>query len=135
MSRWSLVLAGLTLASACSDAEPFVPDQPPTSAVIVRIEVSVPESTLEVGDTTSAVATAYADDGAALALVSFVWDSSDTTVATVTPKVPPEGATVSAVSLGVTSLLATAGGVSSEPVPITVAEPEAPSGVGEPSGP
>jgi hypothetical protein len=128
MSRWSLVLAGLILASACSDAEPFVPEQPPTSAAIVRIQVSVAEATLEVGDSTSAVAMAYDDDGTALALVSFEWISSDSTVATVAARVPSEGATVSAVSLGVTSLLATAGGVSSEPVPITVAEPEEPSG-------
>jgi type IV pilus biogenesis protein CpaD/CtpE len=135
MSRWSLVLAGLILASACSDAEPFVPEQPPTSAAIVRIEVSVAESTLEIGDTTSAMATAYAEDGTALPLVSFTWSSSDSTVATVTPKVPSEGATVSAVSLGVTSLLAGAGGVSSAAVPITVAEPEVPAGVGGPSGP
>ncbi len=135
MSRWSLMLAGLILASACTDADPFVPDEPPTSAAIVRIEVSVAASTLEIGDTTSAMATAYAEDGNALALVSFIWSSSDSTVATVTPEVPSAGATVSAMSLGVTSLSATAGGVSSEPVPITVAEPEVPDGVGESSGP
>jgi len=123
-----LVLAGLILVSACSDTEPFVPEQPPTSAAVVRIQVSVAVATLEVGETTSAVATAYDGDGTALALVSFVWISSDSTVATVAAKVPSEGATVSAVSLGVASLRATAGGVSSEPVPITVAEPEEPSG-------
>jgi uncharacterized protein YjdB len=122
------MLAGSILVSACSDAEPFVPEQPPTSAAIVSIQVSVAEATLEVGDTTSAVAVAHAEDGSALALVSFRWSSSDSTVATVAAKVPSAGATVSAVALGVTSLVATAGGVSSEPLPITVAEPEEPSG-------
>ena len=129
MSRRSVVLAAVVLISACSSADVFVPDQPPSSAAVVRIEITS-AATLVIGDTATALATAYDEDGSAVGLVSFTWSTADSTVATVTPR----EATVRAVSIGVTSLQVRVGGVASTPFAINVVEPEPPEGVGDPLG-
>jgi hypothetical protein len=130
MSRWSLLVAGTLLTSGCTDADPFVPDQPPLAGTIVRIQVTAEQATLAVGDSTTAVATAFGEDGSAVALVKFAWAMSDTAVAVVTSEQPSEEASLSGVAVGETELRATAGGIASEPFLITVVEPE-PPGDGE----
>jgi hypothetical protein len=77
-----------------------------------------------------ATATAFRDDGTAVPLVRFAWAVADTAVAVVTSEQPSEGATVSGVAPGETTLRATAGGVSSESFLLTVVEPEPPEGDG-----
>lgn len=130
MSRWSLLVAGTMLASGCTDADPFVPDEAPLSGTIVRIQAAAEQATVVVGDSTMATATAFGADGTAVPFVRFAWTVADTAVAVVTSEQPSQGATVSAVAAGETTLRATAGGVSSEPVLLTVVEPEPPEGEG-----
>ena len=121
--RWTWMMAVPVLAAGCEDAQPLSTTDP-SSALVARVEIGLVADNVELGDSTAARATAFSPAGTPVALVDFVWSSSDTSVATVEALVPSGGAVVRSVALGATSLTAQAGGISSEPVQLVVVEPE-----------
>lgn len=121
--RWTWMMALPVLMAGCGSAEPLSTTDP-SSALVARVEITVDAGNVELGDSTTARATAFSPGGAPVALVDFVWSSSDTSVATVEALVPSDDAVVRSVALGATSLMARAGGIASEPVALVVVEPE-----------
>jgi hypothetical protein len=114
---------------ACGDAGILVSGDP-SSAIIAGVEVALENVSLEVGDSTFAHAVARSQSGESIALVDFTWTSSDTAVAMVQASAQSAAAVVRSVAVGVASLTASAGGISSNPVQVTVVEPEAPDSTG-----
>jgi Electron transfer DM13/Bacterial Ig-like domain (group 2) len=82
-----------------------------------RIEITPPQLAVELGETASYTAVFYEPDGSINAAASFVWTSSDPSVATVS-----SSGDVATVSVGNTSIVASAEGIDSAPVSLTVVD-------------
>jgi hypothetical protein len=111
------------LAVGCGDADPLSTTDP-SAALVARVEVSVGSGNMELGDSANAQATAFSPTGSPVALVDFVWMSSDPAVAAVEALIPSSQAVIRSVAVGTASLTARVGGIVSDPVALVVVEPE-----------
>ena len=121
--KWTWMTILPVLAVGCGDADP-VSTTNPSSALVARVEVSVGAGNVELGDSTTAQATALSPSGRPVGLVDFVWTSSDPTVATVEALIPSSQAVIRSRALGAASLTARVGGIVSDPVGLVVVEPD-----------
>ena len=118
----ALLAAGGLLAAGCgggdtSPTKPAEPTTPTPAPTVSTIEVSPTSASLEVGKTQQFTATAKASNGTTVSGVNITWSSSDTGVVTIT-----NAGVAAAVALGTATIQASAEGVNSAPVMITVSE-------------
>ena len=120
MAAGSLLFAGC--GGKDSPTGPTVtPPPPPPSPSVASIVVNPSTASLEVGGTQRFSASARASDGSTISGVNITWTSSKTAVVTINAS-----GLATAVSAGTAMIRATADGVSSTPVMITVSEPPPP---------
>lgn len=114
LSARALALAMLALVAAgCSD------DSPTTPPELTTLTVTLPESSIVMGDTTTAAATGADQDGEPIATGTVTWSSTAEAVATVSA-----AGVVTGVGAGTAEIVATAGGTSGRRT-ITVTAPAA----------
>ncbi|MBC8088222.1 MAG: Ig-like domain-containing protein [Phycisphaerae bacterium] len=106
-SRW-LILSAAALTVACSESDPVVPP------ALKTVSVTVPNTTIQAGLTTTATAAGLDQNGAPISTGTVIWSTVAPTVATVSAT-----GVITAVAPGSTQILATAGTVSGQ-VTITV---------------
>ena len=110
------------VASACASSPTISPPPPPPSTTVATVVVTAPSSTMAPGATQKLAATAANAAGQPVN-ATITWQTTLPSVATV-----DAGGTVTALTAGVTNITASGGGVTSNPVAITVAPATGPVG-------
>jgi hypothetical protein len=114
--RFALALA-ILLSVSCSDAKDTTPTAVPPA--LTSVAVSLPASTIVMGQSVTATAAGLDQDGAAFTLGTVAWSTSSTTVATVTG-----AGVVTGLTAGTVQVVATVGGVTGQTT-LTVVAPAA----------
>jgi hypothetical protein len=102
------ICACIVLLAACGGEDPVAP------GTLASITLSPSSATLGIGQTQSLTAQGKDQDGNVLSGLSFTWASSDNGIATVA------GGVATGVAAGAASITASSGGVTSNPVSLTV---------------